>query len=289
MPDFVTVIKESRGVKGFVAAEVLTDDNGSDGYTAGTPFPVAGISEIAKTRDSTSEAHYYNDIPAVVITGESPDNITINSSLIPLDALAKITGQKYDATTGTLIEGERRPKYFAIGYITEDTNGDEVYVWRLKGTFSYPGETNSTKNDGTDANGQEIVYTGIQTVHEFTNNEGRGARAVNVEAAKNLVDLTNFFDSVQTPDTITASGSYVLAMHTTGGCTLAVSRLGTQLSNGAAVQTGQILVIEWTHPDDANTYKCEYIHGGVTDEIPYPSGSITVGTSNVTIAATITT
>lgn len=206
MSEFVTVIKESRGVKGFVAAEVLTDDNGADGYTTGTPFPVAGVSEIAKTRDSASEAHFYNNIPAIVIVGESPDNITINASLIPLDILAKITGQKYDVTTGTLIECERKVKYFAIGYITEDTAGAEVYVWRLKGTFNLPGETNITKNDGTDATGQEVVYTGVQTVHKFTNNDNRGARAVSVEKAKGLVDLTNFFDSVQTPDTIAASG-----------------------------------------------------------------------------------
>ena len=248
MPDFVTVIKESRGVKGFVAAEVLTDDNGADGYTTGTPFPVAGVSEIAKTRDSTSEAHYYNNIPAIVITGESPDNITINASLIPLDALAKITGQKYDSTTGTLIEGERKVKYFAIGYITEDTNGDEVYVWRLKGTFNYPGETNITKNDGTDANGQEVVYTGIQTVHEFTNNEGRGARAVNVEVAKDLVNVSNFFDSVQTPDTIVPKTAYKLTKTQGAGTALNVFRVNgyQNLPDQANIYEGEALKVEVT-------------------------------------------
>ena len=248
MPDFVTVIKESRGVKGFVAAEVLTDDNGADGYTTGTPFPVAGVSEIAKTRDSTSEAHYYNNIPAIVITGESPDNITINASLIPLDALAKITSQKYDATTGTLIESDRKVKYFAIGYITEDTNGNEVYVWRLKGTFNYPGETNATKNDGTDANGQEVVYTGIQTVHEFANNEGRGARAVNVEAAKDLVNLTNFFDSVQTPDTILPKTPYKLTKTQGAGTTLNVFRVNgyQNLPDQADIYEGERLKVTVT-------------------------------------------
>ena len=243
MPDFVTVIKESRGVKGFVAAEVLTDDNGADGYTTGTPFPVAGVSEIAKTRDSSSEAHYYNNIPAIVITGESPDNITINSSLIPLYAFAKITGQKYNATTGTLIEGERKVKYFAIGYITEDTNGDEVYVWRLKGTFNVPGETNTTKNNGTDANGQEVVYTGIQTVHEFTNNEGRGARAINVEAAKDLVDLTHFFDSVQTPDTITPKTPYTVTITQGTGTTGFVVKDGSMIASGATVHAGDVISV----------------------------------------------
>ena len=281
-------IKEWRGVKGLVAAEVLTDDNGTSGYTTGEVFDIAGVAELSRTRDVTNEAHYYNDIPAVVISGESPDTVTVSVSAIPLDVFAKITGQVYDNATGMLIEGQRTPKYYAIGYITENTAGEEIYVWRLKGMFNIPDQDNSTIDDGTDANGQELIYTGVETVHKFTKT-GKGARAVNVETAKELVDTANFFASVQTPDTITASGNYVLGMHTTGGCTLAVSRLGTQLTNGAAVQTGQILVIEWTHPDDANTYECEYIHGGMTDEIPYPSGSITVGTSNVTISAHIVT
>lgn len=284
--DLITEIREWRGVKGLIAAEVLTDDNGTDGYTTGAPFGIAGVAEISRVRDSTSEAHYYNDIPAVVITGESPDNVTINAAKIPLDVYAKITGQTYDNTTGTFIEGTRETKYFAIGYIAEDNTGAEVYVWRLKGTFNTPDQTNSTINDGTDANGQELVYTGISTTHNFTAT-GKAARAVNVETEKNLVDVTSFFNSVQTPDTITPTGSYILAVYTTGGCTVAVSRLGTQLSDGATVAPGQILVVEWTHPSDENSYQCEYIHGGVHDTIPYPSGSITVGSNNVTIAATL--
>lgn len=199
--NFVTEIREWRGVKGLVAAEVLTDDNGTSGYTTGTPFSVAAVAELSKVRDSTSEAHYYNDIPAVVITGESVDAVTISASLIPLEAIAKITGQTYDDTTGMLIEHERGVKYFAIGYITEDNLGNEVYVWRLKGTFNVPDQTNATRNDGTDANGQELVYTGVQTLHEFEST-GKGARAINVEAEKDLVNLSTFFDTVQTPDTV---------------------------------------------------------------------------------------
>ena len=283
-------IREWRGVKGLVAAEVLTD-NDTDGYTTDTPFVVAAVAEISKTRDTSSEAHYYNNIPAVIITSDAPDVVNISTSKIPLAALAKITGQRYDNTTGMFVEGERKPKPFAIGYITEDNSGAEIYVWRLKGMFNTPGQTNSTKNDGTDANGQELVYTGIQTTATFDNNvidgEPRGAMAVNVEKEKGLVDLTHFFDTVQTPDTVHAINTYVLSIHATAGCTCAVSRLGTQLANGASISTGDILVVEWTHPDDANTYKCESITGGVATTIPYPSGSITVGNGGVAIAATL--
>ena len=198
-------IVEYRGVEGLVAAEVTTDDNSTEtghGYVTGNVFAIAGVAEISKTTDSSNEAHYYDNIPAVVVTNVAADTITISASAIPLDVLAEITGQTYDTATGSLIEGPRDVKYFALGYKTRKTNGDEVYVWRYKGTFNIPDQTNTTENDSTDANGQEIVYTGISTTHKFTKT-GKGAKALNVDVGKDLADVDEFFDVVTTPDTLT--------------------------------------------------------------------------------------
>lgn len=199
-------IVEYRGVEGLVAAEVTVDDNSTEtghGYVTGNVFAIAGVAEISKTTDSSNEAHYYDNIPAVVVTNVAADTITISASAIPLDVLAEITGQTYDTATGSLIEGPRDVKYFALGYKTRKTNGDEVYVWRYKGTFNIPDQTNTTENDSTDANGQEIVYTGISTTHKFTKT-GKGAKALNVDVGKDLADVDEFFDAVTTPDTLTA-------------------------------------------------------------------------------------
>lgn len=198
-------IVEYRGVEGLVAAEVLADDG--DNYTTGDVFAIAGVAEISKTTDSSNEAHYYDNMPAVVVSNTSSDEVTISASAIPFDVLATITGQYYDEETGGFVEGTRDFKYFAIGYKTKKTNGDEVYVWRYKGTFNIPNQTNSTENDSTDANGQEIVYTGISTTHKFVKNPDkygnpRGAKALCVDTAKNLADVSEFFDTVVTPDTL---------------------------------------------------------------------------------------
>lgn len=200
-------IFEYRGVEGLVYAEVTKDNNNTgtgEGYVTGTVKPLAGVAEISKSSDSASEAHFYDNIPAVVITSTGADTVTISASAIPLDVLADITGQTYDSTTGTYIEEERQQKYFAIGYQTKNTDGETVYVWRLKGTFNIPDQTNATENEGTDANGQELVYTGISTTHKFTKTT-KPAKAVNVNTALDLVAaIDDFFDAVQTPDTITA-------------------------------------------------------------------------------------
>lgn len=203
-------IVEYRGVEDLVAAEVLTDNNNAEeGYTTGEVFDIAGVAEISKSTSSSNESHYYNNMPAVVVSSTGADEVTLSVSVIPLDILAKITGQKYDELTGALIEGERETKYFAIGYKTKKTNGDYVYVWRLKGTFNIPESTHATENDGTDANGQELTYTGINTTHKFAkvtdkNGNKKGAKAINVDVAKGLADVSTFFDEVVTPDTLTA-------------------------------------------------------------------------------------
>jgi hypothetical protein len=119
----------------------------------------------------------------------------------------QITGQEYDSTTGMLIEGHRQTKYFAIGYRTGtvgSADDKEVYVWRLKGTFAIPEETHATEDDGTDANGQELVYTGIFTTHKFEKN-GKSERAVVIDTGLDLIaNKDTFFDTVQTPDTVQA-------------------------------------------------------------------------------------
>lgn len=197
----MTEITEYRGVEGLVYAEVLEDSENA--YTTGTVKTLAGVAEISKTTDSSTESHYYDNIPAIVITSAGADTLTCTVSAIPLDVLAEVTGQTWDATKGAYIEGNRQTKYFALGYKTKKTNGDEVYVWRLKGTFGVPDQTSATEDDGTDANGQELVYTGISTQHRFTTT-GKGAKALNVDVALELANVSTFFDVVTTPDTLQA-------------------------------------------------------------------------------------
>lgn len=199
MPNEKT-ITEYRGIRDLVAAELLTDT--SEEITYGTPFPIAGIAELSRTTENSSESHYYDNIAAIVIDSVGSDEVTCTCSAIPLDVLAKLTGQYFDNATGTFVEGEADRKYFAIGYITEDTSGKEVYVWRHKVKCSIPDSTHSTKNDGTDANGQELVFTGINTTHKFTKT-GKTAKAINTKAGE-LIAEADFFKEVMDIDKLTA-------------------------------------------------------------------------------------
>jgi len=196
-------IQEYRGVRGLVAAEVTTDT--LEKFECDTPFAVFGVAELSRTTETTSETHYYDNVPAIVIDSTGADEVTITGSAIPFDVLAKLTGQTYDETKGLFVEGERQAKYFAIGYITEKTDGTEVFVWRLKGKFNVPDSTHATKDDGAEANGQELTFTGINTTHKFTAIGNKTAKAVNVDTSVNTAVVeADFFGEVQTPDTIVA-------------------------------------------------------------------------------------
>lgn len=184
------IIQEYRGVRDLVAAELLTDT--STEITYGEVFPVAGIAELSRTTENSSETHFYDNVAAIVIESIGADEVTCSVSAIPLDVLAKLTGQYYDEETGTFVEGESTRKYFAIGYITENTSGEEIYVWRHKVKCSIPDSTHSTKTDGTEANGQEITFTGINTTHRFETT-GKTARAINHKATTGLVTEADFF------------------------------------------------------------------------------------------------
>lgn len=232
-------IYEYRGVEGLVYAEVLKDTKTE--FTTGTVKDLAGVATISKATANANEAHFYDNIPAVIIDSVGSDTVTITASAIPLDTLGDITGQDYDADLGVLIEGERTSKYFAIGYKTLDTNGNYYYVWRLKGMFAIPDQTNNTKNEGTDANGQELVYTGINTTHKFTKN-GKTARALVVNTALGLADVSDFFDEVKTPDTLKSASEVPQVVLNNSHIALEEGQTATLI----ATTTPSSAVVTWT-------------------------------------------
>ena len=201
---------EFMGCKKLVYAEVVCDDNETGeghGYVTGTVKELAPVQEIAKTVDTSSDTHYYDNRAAIVINGEGSDTVTFTIAIPEDSVLADISGRTYDATKKMFIDSERQTKYFAVGYILgeEGDDPDERYVWRYKGTFGGLDEDSATKNNGTDAKNMSLVYTGIYTNHIFTNGKGTGvagvAKAAYIRKSANVATETQWFSSVSTPDT----------------------------------------------------------------------------------------
>ena len=175
-------VKEFRGCKNLVYAEVTTDDNEtSGGYVTGTVKVLAPVAEISKTVDTSSEAKYYDNKAAIVINSEGADTVTLTISIPDDETLADITGRTYDSTK-------------------------KMFVWRYKGTFNIPDETSATENDGTDSNNMSLEYKGVYTNHIFTNGAGTGkkgaAKAAFIRESSNVATAEKWFETVSTPDTV---------------------------------------------------------------------------------------
>lgn len=258
---------EYRGVSGAVYAEVTQDD--SEGFVTGTVKPFVGLSEVAKTTESSNEPHYYDNIPAIIISSTGADELSMNTAGIPFDVLADITGQYYDETTGAFIEQERTPKYFALGYITQKTDGTSVLVWRLKGSFTIPEQTSATQDDGTDANGQTLTYTGISTAHVFTKT-GKPAKAVNIDTSVNTtITAADFFSAVQTPDTIEPPSPVPATVDVTGvtvsPTTASVAVEGTTTITATVAPTNATNQnVTWTSDDENVATVANGVVTGVT-------------------------
>lgn len=273
-------IFEFRGVDKFYFAEVTQDD--STGYACGTPVHIP-VQEIGKATDASSEAHYYDNKAMIVVNSESADTITLTLAPPDLEKLSTLIGKSFDSTTGMMVDSPRQNKYFAIMYRTKGTDGGYRYVSRLKGQFNIPEETYHTEDDGTDTENTQIEFTGIYTEYEFekgiydgTTWSASGVKGIVVDARYGLVDVSTFFNTVQTPDTISASG------------TVAVTGVGVAPSSDTIAVGDTITLTATVVPSNATTQTVTW-SSGATAVATVDSSGVVTGVAEGTAVITATT
>lgn len=287
MPDFEHAGKavEFRGCDSLVIAEVLTDSLTED-YTTGAVQVLAPVAEIAKTVESNSETHWYDNTGMIIIRAEGSDEVTLTVPALPLSTLGMITGKVVDDLTGAFIDGKSVEKYYAIGYRLRLTDGTYRYVWRLKGAFSIPDETSSTENDGVDTNNQQIVYTGVQTISEFNNGGGMGvagrAKAVVIDERDGKCDLSTFFNTVQTPDTIPNLAVSIVTNVTLNKSTTSIAAGSTETLTATTTPSGKAVTWQSSNPSTAS------VSGGVVTAHTAGSAIITATSGRYSAQCTVT-
>lgn len=287
MADTSQQIFEFRGVDKFYFAEVTKDD--ATGYETSTPIHIP-VQEVGKSTDSASEAHYYDNKAMIVVNSESADTIVLTIAPPALDKLAKLIGKSFDETTGMMVDSPRQNKYFAITYRTKGTDGGYRYVTRLKGQFNIPEETYQTEDDGTDTNNTQITFTGIYTEYEFTKGvydgtqwQKAGAKGIVVDARYGLADLSTFFDSIQTPDSVEIAGVPVTGVTVAPTSdTIAISETLT-LTATVAPTDATNKAVTWSSSDDTVATVSD---AGVVTGVAAGTATITVTTVDGSFTAT---
>ena len=281
-------IFEFRGVDKFHFAEIIKDDD--TGYVTATPIHIP-VQEIGKSTDSSSEAHYYDNKAMIVVNSESADTITLIIAPPALEILSKLQGKSFDETTGMMIDCPKQNKYYAITYRTKGTDGGYRYVTRLKGQFNIPDETNHTEDDSTDTNNTQITFTGIYTEYEFDKGiykdgqwEKSGAKGIIVDERYGLADVSNFFNSIQTPDSVMVKGSVAVTGVTISDATATITTGSTKtLTATVAPENATNKSVRWTSSDDAIASVDDE---GVVTAIAAGSATITVTTVDGNFTAT---
>lgn len=270
---------EFRGCDNLVIAEVIADDL-TNAYTVGAVEPLAPVAQIAKTVENSSETHYYDNTGMIIIRSEGSDEITLTVPALPLRTVAKVTGKTIDPATGAFIDGESVERYYAIGYRLRLTDGTYRYVWRLKGSFNIPDETSATENDGTDTNNQQLTYTGVKTVTRFS--DGKRAKGIVIDERDGLADVSEFFDKVQTPDTLS---KLAIVQAISVSPTTASIAVGAAETLTATVTPSTFTDVSWTSSDES---VATVSAAGVVTGVSAGTATITATAGGKTATCTVT-
>lgn len=193
-------VQEFRGCENLCYSMILEDT--IEKYETGQVKMLAPLAEISKTTETASASKPYDNKIALIIKAEGADTITVSVPALDIATQAEIIGKDVDPETGALMDdGTVKQAYFALGYILNKTDDTKRYVWRYKCSANIPEESSKAKGADTDSSGQSLVITGINTIHKFTK-KGKTQKALVVDEADNLADLTTFFTEVTTCDTL---------------------------------------------------------------------------------------
>lgn len=192
------IFRNLRGVRKLMLATLTTDTDTEITYD--TPIPFAGVREVGGEEEESSGTEYYDNQPAIVTTAEGADIYSIITSILEDMVRAKIEGRKADEEKGGYFATPKQRPYVAIGFIGEDTAGQEYYYWLYKGKLTGGAESHATKDDGTETTNLEWEYNSIYTQHKFTSAGNKPLKYFKLKAGGDITEEA-FFSKVFDPDT----------------------------------------------------------------------------------------
>jgi len=245
-----TEYKSTVGVDMVYIAEVTQDD--AAGYVAGTPEWLAPVAELTAEPSTNTETQYADNQAYDVMSSVGPTAINVNVTDLPAEIQAKLTGSKFDSTTGRVYENEGVAPYFAFGFRTLKSNGAYRYYWYPKCQFSVPKDEASTKKDTPEFKNKVLVLTALKTIFKFTVASGvtDGVKRVWGDTDTDSFSATNWFAAVQTP-AIAAVDALALSSSTPADAATGVVVSANQtLTFNNALQTAAVNGISLIDPSD---------------------------------------
>ncbi|MEC2287291.1 major tail protein [Bacillus velezensis] len=199
------------GLENLVYSE-LTEKGKEFSYGPVKPFAPACGAKVDTNTDSSTV--YADNGPVIVLSSTGETKVTIETTEIPQDVLAFITGQKL--VDGVIVwRQDAVPPYIALGFTGTKEDGNVRHVWLVKGRFSIPSTDWKTKEDKPDPQKETIDGTFVQRSDKVFKITGDSS----VEGYEKYRDtfFKEVFDVKQLDNVESETSSKVSTTKTTGG------------------------------------------------------------------------
>ena len=194
-------IGEVIGADDIYIAEVLEDSLAT--FTVDTPKLLVPTASIAEATTMNQTPSYYSNQALWVYNSEGASVLTLVTPYLNAETEAYLLGKQFDAATGRELDsGKPKARYFALGFRSEMSEDQYMYVWWAKGAFAIPSQNRGqTKTDSVSPQQLTINYTSITTIHKFDMPDGSkdGIKKVQGDTTNTTFSAVNWFDAVQLP------------------------------------------------------------------------------------------
>lgn len=220
-----------------VHVALVTQDD-SSGYVADTPEDFAPAIEATAEPSTSQDTQYADNQPFDVLTAEGETKVTLTTTNIPIQVLAKYLGKAFDTVSGRMFDtgADATPPDAALSFRSMKSNGSYRYVQYLKGKFSVPKDEAATVAEKKEPKPSQIVFTAVNTVYKFDVGlaENKSVkRIIGDEDSLNFVGTT-WFSQVQTPSIVAPSAlALSSSVPTDGASGISVSANQTLTFNNA--------------------------------------------------------
>ncbi len=192
--------KPRVGLDSLYVAEVSADELGV--YTVGTPEYLAPAAEASQASTINTETIYADDQAYETFTTKGETAITLNVTNVPLELLARLTGQVFDEASGVFYEHGGVPSYYALMFRSMKSNGSYRYYLFPKVKFDVPDEEAATKGETPDPKMLVLNVHAIKTTCKFVLDDyglEDGLTRIIGDEDVAAFDPTGWFTTVQVP------------------------------------------------------------------------------------------
>lgn len=165
-PTASPTVASTVGLKNVVLAPLTEDTEAT--LTYGTLQAVAGAIEVSVTPENADpDVQYADDIEFDVLYPDPEISFKTKMADLPLTVQEMIFANKIDDNGVLVRSASDKPPYFAVGFMSEKSNGKYRYVWLYKVRAKPVTETYQTKEGGTITRQTgEVEWTAIKRTHD---------------------------------------------------------------------------------------------------------------------------